>query len=58
MAGERDGVLKFMGGAYDRLEETVPRLTKKVLVPGKGHWIQQEAPQEVNRLILEFLKQL
>ncbi len=58
VAGERDGVLKFMGGAYDRLEETVPRLTKKVLVPGKGHWIQQEAPQEVNRLILEFLKQL
>ena len=58
VAGERDGVLKFMGGAYEKLEENVPRLSRKVLIPGKGHWIQQEDPQEVNRLILEFLKQL
>ena len=58
VAGERDGVLKFMGGAYEKLEENVPRLSKKVLIPGKGHWIQQEDPQEVNRLILQFLKEL
>ena len=58
VAGERDGVLKFMGGAYEELEENVPRLSRKVLIPGKGHWIQQDDPQEVNRLILEFLKQL
>lgn len=30
-------------------------MTKKVLPPGKGHWIQQEAPEEVHRLILESL---
>lgn len=41
--------------AYDRLEESVPGLTRKVLLEGKGHWIQQEAPEEVNRLLLEFL---
>ena len=58
VAGERDGVLKFMGEAYQNLEETVPHLSKKVLIPGKGHWIQQEDPKEVNRLILEFLRQL
>ena len=58
IAGELDGVLKFRGDAYERLEENVPRLSKKVIIPGEGHWIQQENPQEVNRLILEFLKEL
>lgn len=44
--------------AYDRLEENVPGLTRKVLMEGVGHWIQQEAPEEVNRLLLEFLDSL
>jgi hypothetical protein len=30
-------------------------LTKKVLVPGAGHWIQQERPTEVNDLVIQFL---
>ncbi|MCH2330498.1 MAG: alpha/beta hydrolase, partial [Roseibacillus sp.] len=58
VAGERYGVLKFMGRAFETLEENVPRLSKKVLIPGKGHWIQQEDPREVHRLILQFLKEL
>jgi len=33
----------------------MPRLTKKVLVPDAGHWVQQEKPEEVNRLLREFL---
>ena len=33
-------------------------LTKKVLVPGAGHWIQQERPNEVNDLLIEFLASL
>jgi pimeloyl-ACP methyl ester carboxylesterase len=27
----------------------------KTVIPGAGHWIQQERPVEVNRLLLEFL---
>jgi pimeloyl-ACP methyl ester carboxylesterase len=27
------------------------------LVEGAGHWVQQEAPTEVSRLLLEFLEQ-
>ncbi len=27
----------------------------KVLLPGVGHWTEQEAPTEVNRLMLDFL---
>ena len=28
------------------------------LIPGAGHWVQQQEPQEVNRLLLEFLSGL
>jgi len=38
--------------------ETVPNLKKKVLLPGVGHWIQQERPTEVNQLPIEFLASL
>ena len=56
IAGEKDLVITGFGrGSFDRLEESVPNLSKKVLIPGRGHWIQQESPKEVNRLILEFL---
>lgn len=55
VAGEVDEAIVLFRQAYDDLEVNAPNLTKKVLLPSKGHWIQQEAPEEVNRLILEFL---
>ena len=55
IAGERDPVIDFLRPAYDTLETTVPNLSKKVLLPGIGHWTQQESPAEVNRLLIEFL---
>jgi pimeloyl-ACP methyl ester carboxylesterase len=36
----------------------MPGLKKKVLVPGAGHWIQLERPNEVNDLLIEFLASL
>ena len=30
-------------------------LSNKVLLPGVGHWTGQEAPAEVNRLMVDFL---
>ena len=27
------------------------------LIDGAGHWVQQEQPAEVNRLLLQFLRQ-
>ena len=42
---------------YKKMDHTVPNLTRKVLIPGIGHWVQQEAPEEVNNLLIEFLKE-
>ena len=51
----RDPVLEMYPGAYETLEERAPNLWKKVLLPGTGHWVQQEAPEETNAALLNFL---
>lgn len=56
MAGEEDAVITMYRAAYDALEQTMPRLASKTLIPGAGHWVQQEKPEEVNRLLKEFLE--
>lgn len=58
VAGEMDGVIVMYRQPYDNLETNVPKLKKKVLIPGAGHWIQQERPEEVNKLLIEFLNDL
>jgi epoxide hydrolase A/B len=58
IAGEVDPVITMYRGAFEVMEQTVPHLKKKVLLPGAGHWIQQERPTQVNQLLLEFLASL
>jgi pimeloyl-ACP methyl ester carboxylesterase len=58
VAGEKDPVLDFLGEEFAALESHLPKLWKKVLVPGAGHWIQQERPEEVNSLLIDFLAHL
>jgi pimeloyl-ACP methyl ester carboxylesterase len=55
VAGEFDPVITMYREAFEAMEQTVPGLRKKVLLPGAGHWIQQERPAQVNQLLLEFL---
>jgi len=57
-AGERDVVGKMIPGAYDVAGAFTPNLKKRVIIPGAGHWIQQERPKEINEILLEFLKGL
>ena len=40
---------------YDNLEQHCTDLRMKELIPGCGHWTQQERPAEVNRFLIEFL---
>jgi len=56
MAGDRDPVISFI--APDSLAEMVPRLTRSVLLPGCGHWTQQERPAEVTDAMIAFLREL
>jgi len=58
IAGELDGSIAFRRQHYEQLEKTMPGLTRKVLLPGIGHWTPEESPEEVNRLLLEFLEGL
>ncbi len=60
IAGERDSVLAFPG-VRDRifnLSKFVPELRGKIILPGCGHWIQQELAAEVNAAMLDFLRTL
>ncbi len=45
-------------GAIERLAERVPDLRIFEVLPGCGHWTQQERPGEVTSLILRFLREL
>jgi pimeloyl-ACP methyl ester carboxylesterase len=58
VAGEVDPVIVMYAPAFQALETNVPRLRRKALLPGAGHWIQQERPAEVNQLLMDFLASL
>ena len=56
LGGEKDWGVYQAPGALERLEKI---LTTKYqgthLIQGAGHWVQQEQPEVVSRLLLEFL---
>jgi pimeloyl-ACP methyl ester carboxylesterase len=60
VAGDRDLVVRFRG--MDRiipgLARLVPQLRGTVMLPGCGHWTQQERPEVVNAAMLDFLRGL
>ena len=49
---EKDAVLP--PSSADGMEALIPDLEKQ-LVLGSGHWTQQEEPEQVNRLMLDWL---
>ena len=53
IAGERDPVLLMAPPSL--MEGYVTDLRDSVILPGAGHWIQQERPTEVNAALLAFL---
>jgi pimeloyl-ACP methyl ester carboxylesterase len=60
MAGDRDLVVAFrnMDKAIANLARYVPQLRGTVMLPGCGHWTQQERAAEVNAAMIAFLRQL
>jgi pimeloyl-ACP methyl ester carboxylesterase len=58
IAGDLDPVIQMYRKPVESLERGVPNLKGKAILPGAGHWVNQERPEEVNRLLIQFLKSL
>jgi pimeloyl-ACP methyl ester carboxylesterase len=60
IAGSRDGVIRMPGMrvGFEEMRPVLPGLTRSVIIDGVGHWVQQEAPEPVNALLIEFLRSL
>jgi len=55
--GKRDWGVYQNPGSLERLEKNVTTKYQGThLVDGAGHWVQQEQPEAVGRLLLDFLK--
>jgi len=60
IAGSEDPVIALGSGAaaVQAMPDTVPGLTRQLLIDGAGHFIQQERPRLVNEALLGFLEGL
>ena len=60
VAGEKDLVLR--GATAEQLTAIMGKFVGDLrgvkVYPGVGHWVQQEIPDEVNKVVIEFLKSL
>lgn len=55
IGGDRDGPTMWGQRAIERFPTTLPELRGSHILTGCGHWTQQERPDEVNQLLVDFL---
>jgi pimeloyl-ACP methyl ester carboxylesterase len=58
VGGEKDGPTIWGQAAIARYPTSLPALHASVILPGCGHWVQQERPAETNAALLGFLRAL
>jgi len=60
MIGDRDTGLAIPGmdQTIADMPQLVPHLNGTQVLPNAGHWLQQERPNEVSRLLVDFIRQL
>jgi pimeloyl-ACP methyl ester carboxylesterase len=60
IAGDHDMVVASPGAAEQiaNMKQVVPLLHDIQMLPGCGHWTQQERPAEVSAAIIEFVRGL
>ncbi|WP_327169290.1 alpha/beta hydrolase [Streptomyces subrutilus] len=56
--GARDASTTWLADAIEAYPTTLPGLSAAHLLDGCGHWIQQERPDETNRLLTDWLATL
>jgi pimeloyl-ACP methyl ester carboxylesterase len=58
ISGRQDWGTYQRPGVFQAMQQSVcTRMLGAHLVEGAGHWVQQEQPAEVNRLLLKFLRE-
>ncbi|HUB16445.1 MAG TPA: alpha/beta hydrolase [Acetobacteraceae bacterium] len=58
MAGKRDFVAAVFSRDIAQQSALVPKLRPAIMLPGCGHWTQQERAPEVSAAMIEFLRSL
>jgi pimeloyl-ACP methyl ester carboxylesterase len=58
IGGELDGPTTWQAGSIANFGGTLPGLAGSHILDGCGHWIQQERPDETNRLLIDWLQGL
>ncbi|MFI7273385.1 alpha/beta fold hydrolase [Streptomyces sp. NPDC049879] len=58
IGGTRDASTMWLADAIDAFPVTLPGLVSSHLLEGCGHWVQQERPGEVGRLLTSWLAAL
>jgi pimeloyl-ACP methyl ester carboxylesterase len=60
MIGDLDITMGFRGARETvvNMKQSVPLLRETIMLPGCGHWTQQERAAEVNAAMIAFLRSL
>ncbi|WP_141014954.1 alpha/beta fold hydrolase [Nocardioides sambongensis] len=58
ITGDRDPVMQVAGSSIDEMRDLVPGLEQVHMIPGAGHFVQMEAADEVNRIVVDFLGEI
>jgi pimeloyl-ACP methyl ester carboxylesterase len=56
IGGAEDWGVRQSPGAFENMGKTCTRLLSVDLVPDAGHWVAEEQPAQVNKLLLHFLE--
>ncbi|AYG68023.1 alpha/beta hydrolase [Rhizobium sp. CCGE531] len=58
IAGDRDIIVEVFQPIIAKQSAMVPELRPAIMLPGCGHWTQQERAPEVNTAMIDFLRSL
>ncbi|MFE4663477.1 alpha/beta fold hydrolase [Streptomyces sp. NPDC056716] len=58
IGGGLDASLAWLAGAIEAYPHTLPGLSGSHVIDGAGHFVQQERPEEVSRLLVDWLAAL
>ena len=56
LVGEEDASRSWLAQAIDQHATTLPALRSQHVLPGTGHWVQQEAPDATSAILLQWLR--